>query len=128
MSRPVWRWILGAFFVLAGLNHFLNPDSYLAMMPRYLPYPSELVWISGVAEIFGGLGVLFRTTRVPAGWGLMALLVAVFPANIQAALHGWPGSSMPSWVLWLRLPFQPIFIWCVYRLCIRPNRPPTAPR
>ena len=127
MTRPGWRWIIAAFFVVAGANHFLNPDPYLSMMPGYLPWPSALVWISGVAEIMGGLGILFRATRALAGWGLIALLIAVFPANLQAALHGWPGSNFPAWALWLRLPFQPVFIWCVYRTCLRPIHDKSSP-
>jgi uncharacterized membrane protein len=131
MTNPIWRWILAAFFVVAGANHFLNPDPYLSMMPSYLPWPSGLVWVSGVAEIIGGPGILFRSARRIAGWSLIALLIAVFPANLQVALHGWPGSHLPGWALWLRLPFQPIFIWCVYRICIlRPeaiDRPDSKP-
>ena len=118
MSKPWWRWIVTVFFVIAGANHFLNPDAYLSMMPGYLPWPSGLVCISGAAEIIGGVGILFASTRQFAGWFLIALLVAVFPANLHVALHGWPGSNLPRWALWFRLPFQPVFIWCVYRICI----------
>ena len=91
-------------------------------MPEYLPAPAALVWISGLAEILGGLGILFAGSRVLAAWGLIALLVAVFPANLNIALHGWPGTRFPAWVLWVRLPFQLLLIWLVHRLCIRkPN-------
>ncbi|MGI8965178.1 MAG: DoxX family protein, partial [Limisphaerales bacterium] len=110
-SRSLWHWLLAIFFLVAGANHFINPKPYLAMMPSYLPCPAELVWISGVAEMLGGLGVLFPQTRVVAGWGLIALLVAVFPANLHVAIHGWPEANVPQWVLWLRLPLQPILVW-----------------
>ena len=116
--RNFWRWLLAAFFVVAGANHFISPGPYLRMMPEYLPAPAALVWISGVAEILGGLGILFAGSRVLAAWGLIALLVAVFPANLNVALHGWPGSNIPTWVLWLRLPLQLLLIWLVHRLCI----------
>jgi uncharacterized membrane protein len=117
-SRFYWRWVLAIFFVGAGANHFLNPAPYLAMMPPYLPWPAGLVWVSGIAEILGGLGLLARPLRAPAAWGLIALLVAVFPANLNVALHGWPGTSLPAWSLWLRLPLQPLLIWWIYRTCL----------
>jgi len=89
------------------------------MMPPYLPWPLALVQMSGIAEILGGLGVLFRPTQRAAAWGLILLLVAVFPANLQIALHGWPGMNVPSWALWARLPFQIVFIWGIHRLYLR---------
>ncbi len=84
------------------------------MMPPYLPWPGPLVAISGVAEIAGGSGLLVPRTRVLAGWGLIALLVAVFPANLHIALHGWPGVNLPAWVLWARLPLQIVMVAWVY--------------
>ncbi len=108
---------MAVFFVVAGLNHFLSPGTYLAIMPPYLPWHLALVNISGVAEIAGGIGVLLPQTRVMAGWGLLALLAAVFPANIQAALHGM--GSVPPWILWGRLPFQLVMFWWVWWTCVR---------
>ncbi len=97
---------LALFFGLAGLNHFWNPQPYLAMMPPYLPFHEALNFISGTAEIAGALGLLIPALRRAAAWGLMALLIAVFPANIHVAIHGWNGVSLPVWVLWARLPLQ----------------------
>lgn len=114
MKRTVAIWLLALFFIAAGLNHFVNPAPYLAMMPSYLPWPETLNWISGAAEIAGGIGVLVARTRRLAGWGLIALLLAVFPANINVALHGWPRENIAPWILWARLPFQPVMIWVVY--------------
>lgn len=122
--RPYGRWLLAAFFIAAGANHFANPTPYLSMMPAYLPAPAALIQISGVAEVLGGLGVLYSGTRVLAGWGLILLLIAVFPANLNAALHGWSGVSLSPWILWLRLPFQLLFIWWVYRFCIADGHKP----
>jgi uncharacterized membrane protein len=116
MKRTVALWLLALFFMAAGLNHFINPAPYLAMMPSYLPWPEGMNWISGAAEIAGGVGVLIGRTRPAARWGLIALLVAVFPANVNVALHGWPGQKIARWVLWARLPFQPVMIWAVYAL------------
>jgi uncharacterized membrane protein len=116
--RVFWRWLLAIFFVAAGLNHFVNPAVYMPIMPSYLPWPAGLIWLSGAAEILGGMGVLLPRTRVFAGGGLLALLVAVFPANLNAAFHGWQGVNLPQWLLWLRLPFQFLFGWWVYRVCL----------
>jgi len=121
--RTHWHWLLAGFFIVAGANHFLHPAPYLAMMPRWLPAHSALIAISGVAEVLGGVGVLFRSSRRFAGWGLLLLIVAVFPANVQVALHGWPGYEVPAWMLWLRLPLQLLALWWVYQICIAGSRP-----
>ena len=84
-------------------------------MPPALPAPRLLVLLSGVAEVAGGLGLLLPATRRWAAWGLLVLLVAVFPANVHmlrlaSALH------IPAWVLWARLPLQPLLMWAVWRV------------
>jgi uncharacterized membrane protein len=96
--------------------HFHSSDTYKKVMPPYLPYPLALVYLSGIAEIAGGVGVLPRSTRKMAGLGLIALLIAVFPANIHMALNGTQdvGIDVPRWVWWTRLPFQAVFIAWVY--------------
>lgn len=105
--RTAFRWLLAAFLVAAGANHFRDPAIYLGMMPPRLPEPELLVQISGVAEILGGIGILVPATRRFAGWGVVALLVAIFPANLHVAMQGrMPGLEVPAWGLWLRLPFQ----------------------
>lgn len=106
-------------FIAAGAIHFISPKSYLAMMPPFLPWPAALVFISGVAEIAGGSGLLWPRTRKLAALGLIALLIAVFPANIYAAVHGMQigGRSVPLWILWARLPLQPLLIAWVYFGC-----------
>lgn len=121
------RITLALFFILAGFNHFISPEVYLGIMPDYLPAPLLLIQVSGVAEVVGGVGVLIPRLRKAAGWGLIALLVAVFPANIQAALHGMVihGHAVPEWVLWARLPLQFVFIAWVWAVCFveRPPKP-----
>lgn len=101
---------------LAGLNHFLSPDVYTGMMPAVLPAPLALVYISGIAEMAGGLGLLPRRTRKLAAWGLVALFLAVFPANINMALNRLPlgAHPVPQWALWARLPLQLVFIAWAY--------------
>lgn len=66
--------------------------------------------------------MLFRPVRRLAAWGLIALLLAVFPANLNVALNGWPAVNLPQWVLWLRLPLQLVFIWWIHRTCIAPPK------
>ncbi len=86
-ARTVLRWSVALLFILAGVNHFLNPHFYERIVPPGFPSPRILVIVSALAEIAGGLGLLIRPLRRAAGWGLLALLVAVFPANIHMALH-----------------------------------------
>jgi len=113
--RTISRYLLAAFFVAAGANHFLNPELYLSMMPPWLPAPEALNLISGAAEIAGGIGMLIPRLRRASAIGLILLLLAVFPANLHLAIHGWPGMDIPGWALWLRLPFQLVFIaWVLF--------------
>jgi uncharacterized membrane protein len=128
--RAALRWLLIVAMVLAGLNHFRTPAVYVAMMPDALPRPLELVYISGVFEILGGLGLVFPRTRRLAGWGLIALFIAVFPANLNMAIHHLPlgDRAVPAWALWARLPLQAVLIawaWWVSREP-SPRRPDQA--
>jgi len=88
------------------------------MIPPYVPFPRAMNVISGVAEIIGGAAALFPRVRRAAGWGLIALLLAVFPANLHVALHGWNGVNIPAWVLWARLPLQVALVAWVYAACL----------
>lgn len=118
--RGTIRVVLAVFFIAAGLNHFHDPEMYLGMMPTWIPSPAACNWISGAAEIAGGVGLLLPSLRRIAGWGLIALLIAIFPANIHAALVGQiPGLDVSPLALWLRLPFQPVFIGVVWWVSIR---------
>ncbi len=109
------RYILAAFLILAGANHFRNPAPYLAMMPGWLPSHGALVALSGAAEIAGGIGILIPRFRIAAAIGLILLLLAIFPANLHVAIHGWPGTDLPRWALWLRLPFQlALLAWVIF--------------
>ncbi len=106
------RAALAALFLAAGAMHFLLPAAYQRIVPSYLPHPQALVLISGACEMLGGAALLLRFSRRIAAWGLVALLIAVMPANIQMALdHAhWP--KIPEWALWLRLPIQvPLIAW-----------------
>ena len=113
--RLLSRYALVLLFVGAGVLHFLRPATYLAIMPPLLPQPLLLVHLSGVAEVLGGLGLLWSRTRRLAGWGLLALLVAVFPANVYMALMH-EQLHIPGWVAWGRLPLQPVIMWWAWRV------------
>ncbi len=119
---------LAVFFVVAGANHFLNPDFYVPMMPPYLPAHLELVYLSGVFEIFGGILVLVPRVRAMAGWGLVALLMAIFPANIHMALSPEQFPELPVFAHYLRLPFQALFIAWAYWATRPEVREPAEPQ
>jgi uncharacterized membrane protein len=109
--KALFRWLLVAFFVAAGLNHFRVPAMYVGMIPPWLPYPYFLNAVAGMSEVLGGIGVVFPRFRLAAGWGLIALLVAVLPANFHVALMGqMPGFNFSPVTLWLRLPFQAVLM------------------
>ncbi|RYX85760.1 DoxX family membrane protein [bacterium] len=110
------RFFLAALFISAGIGHFRSTEAYMSIMPPQLPYPRELVWFSGICEIVGGVGLFIPRTRKWAAWGLVALLIAVYPANIYSAFHGMRVGELevPKWLLWLRLPLQLPLIWWAY--------------
>lgn len=113
--QKVTRALFGVFFIAAGLNHFINPGFYLRMMPAYLPWHAALVAVSGVAEmVLGGL-LLVSRFQVMAAWGSIALLVAVFPANVNMALHPELYPTISPMALWLRLPIQGLLIAWAHR-------------
>lgn len=110
-------------FVAAGANHFLNPDFYVGIMPPYLPAHHELVYLSGVLEIVGGAAVLVPRWRTAAGWGLVALLVAVSPANVHMAMNPELFPDIPAAGLYARLPLQGVLIVWVWWATAARDRP-----
>lgn len=107
--------LIAVGFVAAGVLHFLRPGTYVRIIPPFLPYPLALVYISGVAEILGGIGVLIPSLRTWAGIGLIALLIAVFPANLYMALSpARAAMGVDPLLLWLRLPLQVVLIAWVW--------------
>jgi uncharacterized membrane protein len=108
--------LLAAFFIGAGVNHFVIPRAYRRIVPPSLGHEAgRLVAVSGLAEIAGGVGVLLPPVRRPAGVGLIALLVAVFPANIYMARTPERFRRIPRWALYGRLPLQPLMMWWAWR-------------
>jgi uncharacterized membrane protein len=113
-------YIIGALFVAAGALHFKNPAMYESIVPPYLPARAELVAVSGFFEMLGGAGAAIAPTRRAAGIGLIALLVAVFPANLYMATDAHRFASFaPAWALWARLPVQAFLILWVYNATVR---------
>lgn len=114
--------IAAILYVAAGTLHFLKPAPYLGIMPPYLPRHLPLVLISGGCEILGGVGLLVPQVRRNAAWGLIALLIAVFPANIYMATNPIEAgaAAIPPVLLWLRLPLQILLIWWLL-WCTRPR-------
>jgi uncharacterized membrane protein len=106
------RRLLGLFFIQAGVAHFMVPKPYRAIVPPGMGDPEMLVKLSGAAELAGGVGVLLKPTRRLAGLGLVALLAAVFPANLHMARNPEQFARIPRWALWARLPLQPLaMVW-----------------
>lgn len=107
--------IVGFAFMTTGILHFVAEKFFTAIVPKSLPNPKLLVHVSGVAEFAGGVGVLLPRTRPLAGKGLLALLIAVFPANINMAVNADRFKQFPAWALWARLPLQFLMIRQVWK-------------
>ena len=114
-TQKVFLAIAAIFYTFAGILHFLRAAMYMRIMPPYVPWHLAMVYISGAAEILGGLGLLIPPLRRTAALGLVALLIAVFPANIYMAtnpMEAGAGALSPI-ALWGRLLLQPLLIWWV---------------
>ena len=112
--RKIVLFGLAVFFIFFGIDHFINPDFYLSIMPPAFPLHREAVYVSGLFEIFGGLGVLIPRFRKIAGWGLIALLVAVYPANIYMAVTPEAFPNISIGLLYFRLALQFLFFYWAY--------------
>ena len=110
--------ILGTGFIFVGLLHFIRPSGFVAIVPPFLPAHLALVYISGVFEILGGLGLFLPRLRRYAVIGLIILVIAVFPANIYMLMH--PEEFATGWItplaLWIRMPLQPLLVWWLVKL------------
>jgi uncharacterized membrane protein len=115
LKRPLLL-VMGPMYVVAGVFHFFVPGLYVQIVPPVFPAPLALVYLSGLAEVAVGIGLLFSRTRRYAAWATVALLVAVFPANVYMAtsgvvVEGMPGGGDPSaLVRWGRLPIQAVLV------------------
>ena len=106
--------LMTLFYIMAGTNHFINPDWYVRIVPPILPFKTAIVYISGILEIILGTLLIFPKTRFIASWGLILLLVAVYPANIYVALTNGEAMDITPLIAWGRLPFQFVFIGLAY--------------
>lgn len=113
--QQVGIYVFAAMFIAAGLYHFINPKMYIKIMPAYIPWQKAMVYASGFAEILLGILLLFPSTKIFAAWGLIVLLVAVFPANLQM-MHNYKNKHHPlTWVTAVRLPLQIVLIWWAWQ-------------
>lgn len=119
IRRKIVLLSLAIFFIYFGIDHFINPDFYLSIMPPSFPLHHEAVYISGLFEIIGGMGLLIYRFRKIAGWGLFALLIAVYPANIYMAVTPSAFPDIPIFILYLRLGLQFIFLYWAYTITCR---------
>jgi uncharacterized membrane protein len=107
-------YIMSVFYIQIGIKHFTDPGWFLLIMPPYLPFHKELIYISGFFEIILGLMLIIKKTRYLAGWGLVLLLISVFPANIYLAQTNGSAMNLSPIIAWGRLPFQLVFIGLAY--------------
>jgi len=105
-------YLMSAVYILAGIMHFIKPKIYIRIIPPYFPNPAILNKIAGLAEIVLGFGLLFESTRSYAAFGIILLLIAVFPANLY--MYQKKTKGIPSWMLALRLPLQLVLIGWAY--------------
>ncbi|MFN0084087.1 MAG: MauE/DoxX family redox-associated membrane protein [Blastocatellia bacterium] len=108
--KLVMKYLLAGFFVAAGVNHFVNPDFYLRIMPPYLPWPSALHLLAGALEAALGVMILIPRLQNRAAWGMIALLLAVYPANLHMAFNQHLYPEVPASFHWIRLPLQFVLI------------------
>ena len=112
--QRIWLGLAAILYPAAGLFHFIAPALYLRFMPGWVPYPLGMIYFTGVAEVAGGVGLLIPSLRRKAAYGLVLLLIAVFPVNVKMALDS------TSLLLWVRLPIQGLLIWWIL-WCTRPR-------
>ena len=126
--KEIFRVIHAVAIIVVGITHFSVPEQYARIVPPQLPYPFELVYISGFFEILGGIGLVIPFVSVAAAWGLIALYIAVFPANINMAVNSIPIDGIPHipWLYWARLPFQAVLIAWAYWYTRKPKSQPAA--
>ncbi len=124
-TKSVLRLLLALAMIAVGIDHFVDPAPFVKIVPAMLPAPLILVYVSGFFEALGGAGLLVPRVRKAAGWGLVALYVSVFPANVNMAIHHISlddAHPLPPVALWLRLPLQAVLIGLAYWVS-RPDAP-----
>jgi uncharacterized membrane protein len=113
--KEVLLYTMAFLYVLAGSYHFVRPKFYRRIMPPWIPWHMPVIYISGITEIVFGLLLLPVITRNYAAWGIIILLILIFPANIQMALNFYRKKNPYLWISILRLPLQPVLIWWAWQ-------------
>lgn len=114
MSLPWHLYVMASLYFLAGINHFRSPRIYQKIIPPYLPNPKLINSLSGLAEIILGIGLCFPLTSQFSAWGIIALLIAIFPANLYMLQNEKAALGLPKWLRLLRLPLQGILIYWAF--------------
>lgn len=112
-ARTALRWVIAAAYLFVGIVHLRSPNGFMPIMPDWVPYPLEVILLTGVAEIAGAIGLMVPRFRRAAAWGLAAYAVCVYPANIKHAVEGVIiGGTQLGWGYHApRLAFQPVLVW-----------------
>lgn len=114
MLKELTLYLMGSLYVLAGTMHFMRPKFFLRIMPPYIPFHKAMVYISGAIEIALGVALFVPALSPWAAWGVIALLIAVFPANVYHFQSGGAGMKIPAYLLAIRLPLQGVLIAWAY--------------
>ena len=113
--KEISLYIMAILYILAGVNHFYQPKFYMRIMPPYIPWHKFMVYLSGAIEILLGILLMIPACSSLAAWGIIALLIAVFPANVYHLTSSKPGGKFPMWALYLRLPLQgALMLWAYW--------------
>lgn len=108
------RYVMGALYFVLGVNHFVNPDFYVRIMPPWLPAHLFLVYLSGVAEVLLGAGVCIEQTRRWSAWLIIAMLATFMAVHVHMLVNA-AEFGVPLWMLWLRIPLQGLLAWWAWR-------------
>jgi len=115
MNLPWHLYLMAALYIIAGLNHFRNPGMYIRIIPPSFSNPKLMNILSGAAEVILGILLMVSYTTNFAAWGIIALLIAVFPANLFMYQNKKAGFGLPNWILFVRLPLQFVLIFWAYQ-------------
>ncbi len=117
MFHPVFKYILGIYLIGMGFGNFFEFEEFIRVVPSYIPYPGMMIWVTGIFEILGGIGLLLPSTSRLMAIVLLVLFAAVFPANLHMAMSNIPGEGfpVPSWIMWAKIPIQIVLIgWAIW--------------
>ncbi len=114
MATPWHLYLMASLYILAGLLHFVYPRMYERIMPGWIPFPKAMVFLSGVIEVVLGVALFFSHARIPALYGIIAILALFLPVHTHMLQDEKAAMGIPSWVLWLRIPLQGLLMYWAY--------------